>query len=235
MSDVLAIIPARTNSRGIPNKNFAKLAGHSPVFRAIQCCDDAGIPFVLTTDGLVRMSTRPLQPSEYLIRDKALAQDDTPMIDVVRHALANTLGGPDQIVLLVQPTQPLRTPKHLRDAVKWMQAGARSVVSVTDTEPYERTMVLDDEGNLKTFVRHPLDFKERRQEADPLYRRDGTVYAFRRADATCPSAHYSAMPWYTSPCRPLFIPKDETTELDTPEDWRIAEARLMSRHAAMAR
>jgi CMP-N-acetylneuraminic acid synthetase len=229
MSDVLAIIPARVGSKGIPNKNFRMLSGESPVKRAAQCVLAAGITRAfITTDhptflGIVRdtLNTPSLQ------RPEALAKDDTPMIDVVRDVLARIPGPDDQIILLVQPTQPLREPKHLKDAIRLMEnPHTMSVVSVVDTESPERMMYIDSTGHLTSWDDHGV--RERRQSAAPGCRRDGTVYGFRRRNAGL-----TREPWYLYPCVPLIVPKSETCELDTPDDWAIAEIRLAAKEALL--
>jgi N-acylneuraminate cytidylyltransferase len=154
-------------------------------------------------------------------RPAHLAQDDTPMIDVVRDFLEVMPGSPDEIILIVQPTQPLREPKHLKEAIRLMDAGARSVVSVVECESPSRMMVFAPElGDMRPYEDYP-EPTERRQQAEPVLRRDGTVYAFRRRDV-----NDVMLPWYRHPCIPLMVPKIETCELDTPDDWAIAELRL---------
>jgi CMP-N,N'-diacetyllegionaminic acid synthase len=126
---VLALVPARSGSKGIPGKNFRELAGLTPVRRVVNVaiaarCEDV----VVTSDAYDWFDA---MGAGYLKRPDSLAQDDTPMIDVVKHALTEIHGAPGQIVLLLQPTQPLREPKHLQAAVALLrESQADSVVSV---------------------------------------------------------------------------------------------------------
>ena len=93
---VLAIVPARAGSKGIPNKNFAPLAGISPLRRALDCaatarCDEV----VISSDALVAEHLPPFhdgEPFSILPRPAELAQDDTPMVDVVAHVLREIPG-----------------------------------------------------------------------------------------------------------------------------------------------
>jgi CMP-N-acetylneuraminic acid synthetase len=224
MSDVLAIIPARFDSKGITAKNFRHLAGTTPVQRAVDCCAAAHVRSIVTTDYAAHATNW-----MWIERPAHLAQDETPMIDVVRHALSTIHGPEDEIILLVQPTQPLREPKHLKEAIRLMEQGAASVVSVTDTESPERMMVygpstFDLVSYLDAYDDLPI---ERRQDGQEVLRRDGTVYAFRRGFAQ------KCIPWYLHPCVPLMVPKSETCELDTPDDWAIAEIRLAAKEALL--
>ena len=251
MSAVLALIPARSGSKGIPNKNFAPLAGAAPVCRAIRCAAavEGIVQVVVTSD---RQNSPDLKDSMRFIYDcctgggkvclldrpAELAQDDTPMIDVVKHALAAIPGPPDQIILLIQPTQPLRKPLHLTQAVDLLRSsGADSVVSVVELplthSPHFACFVAADADGEPYLVpwlwEH--DFKHsdklfrwqdmpRRQDARPAHIRDGTVYAFWRNTVE----QYGHI--YGRDVRPLIIPASETCSLDTPEDWSEVERRL---------
>src|SRR3990167_10504623 len=114
-----ALVPARRDSKGVPRKNFQPIAGWlSCADRALLCARHAGVPasqIILSTD-----ADYPEEPPHaeiafrLLKRPAALAQDTTPMLDVVRHAMAEYPGDSDDIWLIVQPTQPLREPKHVQ-------------------------------------------------------------------------------------------------------------------------
>ena len=138
MARTIALIPARSGSKGIPGKNFRPFAdGLCCADRALLCARQAGIAAIdlfLCTD-----YDYPEEPPiaeiafRMIHRPPELAQDDTPMVDVVRHALAHPYvsGDDDDIIVLLQPTQPFRTPNHIREAVKLLRdEGADSVVSV---------------------------------------------------------------------------------------------------------
>ena len=218
------MIPARQSSKGIPGKNFRPLSpgGHSAAELALRCAFEAGCdPVVYSSDWPVPSSVGPRLVA--IDRPRWLAQDDTPMMAVVQHALAQVPGPPEQIVVLLQPTQPLRQPHHVRLAIETLEAsGADSVVSVVPLEAtHNPDLVL-------AFDRHRLvDWQTggpptsiRRQDVRPGYLRDGTVYAFRRSTVL---THGSIYGLYV---QPLVIPRSESCPLDTPDDWLEAERRL---------
>ncbi len=124
------LIPARTGSKRVPNKNFKPLHpdGRCAVQMAIDCALLAGCRnIVVSTDqpppflAAVRWNRRPAE----------LAEDDTPMIEVVEYLVK---WFPASAYLLLQPTQPLRIPSHLRKAVYLLERhgswGTDSVVSI---------------------------------------------------------------------------------------------------------
>lgn len=233
---VLAIVPARAGSKGIPDKNFRPLAGGlSAVDLALRCARLAGIPshdIYLSTDaGYPEEPPDPQIAFRILTRPPELAQDDTPMIAVIQDVLARVPGPPDQIIVLLQPTQPVRRPEHVRDAIQLLEeTGADSVVSVVALPLAQSPDVLCEitpaglvpwpgRGQVETFwSEHTI---HRRQDARVAYQRDGTVYAFWRSNL---DYEYSTI--YGSRCVPLIIPASESCPLDTPDDWLDAERRL---------
>jgi CMP-N-acetylneuraminic acid synthetase len=160
------------------------------------------------------------------MRPAALAADDTPMVPVIQHALtelSQQRWSPD-IVVLLQPTSPLRRPDHIRDAVNLLcETGADSVVTVVEVPPHlspDYVMRIED-GRLKPFLAEGARVT-RRQDARPAYSRDGTVYAFRRSTIEKTAGIYG------DDCRPLLIDASDSLSIDSPSDWDEAE-RLLAR------
>lgn len=231
MSRVIALIPARGGSKGIPGKNFKPLAGRSPVNRAIDVAFEIREPVhvVLSGDGIenhITWTNRDSHPALiWIARPAELSTDTTSMNDVVRHALCGLDGDPYQIVVLLQPTQPLRQARHVDAAIDMLTSTcAESIVSVVQTESPERMYRINDER----LVPWNGISVERRQDAAIAYKRDGTVYAFWRQTF---NYHGNI---YGEDCRPLIIPASESCSLDTMDDWAEAERRLREReHAAV--
>lgn len=242
--NVIGLIPARENSKGIPKKNVTPLAGRSPMNRAMDVCHACiklGVmqDFYVTSDidwgGNERWFGQDpaYQIGHWLLRPPELAQDDTPMIDVVKHALAQIPGPPEQIIVLLQPTQPLRTPEHVKAAIALLESsGVDSVVSVVAlplTHSPDMVCEIQDgrllpwpgRGDVESYW--SIHCKTRRQDATPAYLRDGTVYAFRRENL-----NHEFGTIYGGDCRPLIIPASESCPLDSPADWADAERRLQA-------
>lgn len=232
MSTVLALIPARAGSKGIPGKNFRDLCGRSPLQRAWDCVLEAGCSprdIVITTDAASPHVNDDRAIEAYAWRPPELAQDNTPMIDVVKHALDITPGPGDQIILLIQPTQPLREARHVCAAVELLQtSGADSVVSVVDIGVRDAILYIQD-SQLHPLIEYysevcvSFTVPPARQHQPRAYKADGTCYAFRRATVTRYGTIYG---WTVCP---LIIPPEETCPLDTPFDWEEAERRLRAR------
>lgn len=147
------------------------------------------------------------------------------MLPVIEHAMAwlEGDGAKVDIVVLLQPTQPLRSAADVVTAVNRLkQEPCDSVVSVVPLPLQlcpDYVMRIDEEGRLVHFL--PEGAKvTRRQDARPAYIRDGTVYAFRAATLR----NYRSI--YGPVCRPLIIDPQSSVNLDSEEDWLEAERRL---------
>jgi N-acylneuraminate cytidylyltransferase len=214
----LAIIPARAGSQGIVGKNLRPFGGVPLMYRALaigqQTCDVACISTNLPH----------VEGSMIVRRPDELAQDDTPMLPVVQHALQYFVSrheSPDVVVLL-QPTQPLRTKLHVLEALRLLEeTGADSVVSVVQIPAHYSPDYAQKISKTNRLVPWdgllPGSGPTRRQDARPAYSRDGTVYVTRRQVIESGSL-------YGSYCVPLVIPSHESANLDVEDDWIRAEA-----------
>jgi CMP-N,N'-diacetyllegionaminic acid synthase len=229
MSRTIALVPAKSRSTGIPSKNWRPLAGGlSCVDLALLCARQADIPAIdiyLSTDA--EYPEEPPHPDiacRVLKRPAELAQDDTPMLAVVQHALQQLPGAEDDIILLLQPTQPFRTPEHLREAVRLLlDTQAESVVSVVELPLTHSPDMLGLIVGNRLAPWNEQGWPTRRQEATPAYKRDGTIYAFWRRTV---STHGSI---YGYDVRPLIIPPEQSCSLDTEDEWREVERRWKER------
>ena len=227
MPKILGLIPARGGSKGIPGKNIRLLNGKPLLYYAVQAANKSGLVdrLILTTDSNEIASTgRELGIEVPFLRPTELARDDTPMLPVIEHTLhfVEAQGWQPDIILLLQPTAPLRRGEHIQHAVELLtQTKCDSVVSVVEVPRHfapDFVLRLED-GKLKPFLDGPL--VTRRQDAHPAYSRDGTIYAFRRDMFVLKHNIYG------DDCRPLIIPGDQSCNLDTMDDWQEAEKMIM--------
>jgi len=230
MSLVLGIVPARGGSKGVPGKNIRLLAGRTLLDYAARVARESGVidRVILSTESSeVADAGRRAGLDVPFLRPATLAQDDTPMLPVVQHAI-DTLAGeswqPD-IVVLLQPTSPLRRPGHVRDAVTMLRAtNADSVVTVVEVPRHlspDYVMRIDSE-RLVPFLPEGARVV-RRQDARQAYSRDGTVYTCWRRTLE----RFGSI--YGDDCRPLLIDARDSLSIDSPDDWDEAERLLASR------
>ena len=139
MVKYLSIIPARGGSKGIPNKNIVNIAGKPLIQYTIEAALNSKSLHSLiisTDDKKIAEVGKNCGVEIPFMRPAKLARDDTPAIDVVLHALdwlkENDSYEPDAVVLL-QPTSPLRTEKHIDEAIQlFVEENADTVVSIVE-------------------------------------------------------------------------------------------------------
>jgi CMP-N-acetylneuraminic acid synthetase len=227
MSKILGIIPARGGSKSIPNKNLRELAGRPLLAYTRDAAIAAGVidRLVLSTDSeTIAELGRSLGIEAPFLRPSELAQDDTPMFPVLQHTVRELEGdqwSPD-IVVVLQPTSPLRTPAHINLAVRQLQeADCDSVVSVVEIPHMyapQKALKLSN-GSLKFWLADGRRIT-RRQELEPAYAREGTIYTMWRGVLMEKNSIYGDR------CLPLILNQNESLNLDDPEDWRRVEERL---------
>lgn len=136
---VLAVVPARGGSKGLPGKNLRSLAGLPLVVHSVRAAEAMRTVtrcVVSTDDPQVAAVAREHGADVPWLRPAALATDDTPMAPVLRHALAaveNEEGHPYDAVVLLDPTSPARVPPEVDAAVERLLDSAHldGVISVS--------------------------------------------------------------------------------------------------------
>jgi len=223
---ILGVIPARRGSKGVRNKNVRPLAGKSLIERTHECAVQAGVldRVVLSTDDPAAMKiAQRIGLEAPFCRPAELAGDETPMIDVVIHALDTLEAGgymPDA-VLLLQPTSPLRKPEHIRQAVGLLDGydSVCSVVPLPKTHCPHHVMRIRDNATLDYFLPEGARYT-RRQDVPQAYVREGTVYLTRVGVLRCRRSFYGDR------CRPMVLDESESLSIDNESDWLAACRRL---------
>ena len=224
MTSVLALIPARGGSKGVPRKAVRPLAGKPLIgwtIEAALACPDLERVVVTTEDTEIMAVSREFGAEVPFRRPAELAGDTTPGIEPVVHALdwlAQHEGYRPDWVLLLQPTSPLRTAGDISAAVAL--AGARdadSVVGVTEADPHPLwTKALDDDGLLREWL--PDDGGHtRRQDLPPLVALNGAIYLTRR------DVLLARRSWYGDRTAAYVMPPERSLDIDTPWDFHLAE------------
>lgn len=186
---LLAVIPARGGSKGVPRKNIRPVAGRPLIawtIAAARAARSLSRIVVSTDDAEIAAISRDLG-AEVVMRPPELAADDTPTLPVLRH-VAETLetaeGWACDAVMTLQPTSPLRTARHIDEAAALFAADASadslvSCIPVPHIFHPRSVMRLDADGSLRPFLDGPL--VTRRQDKEPVFARNGAaVYITRR-------------------------------------------------------
>ncbi len=177
---VLALIPARGGSKRLPRKNILLLKGKPLIGWSIDAAKESRYidEIIVSTDdqeiadiaSLYGTTVPELRP-EYLSTDTAKTES------VLVYSLEKFGDGVD-ILILLQPTSPLRTTKHIDEALElFTEKQALSVVSVTPCEHSPMwSNTLPEDGAMVDFLRP--DSLSRSQDLDTFYRLNGAVYVF---------------------------------------------------------
>ncbi len=224
---VLAVVPARGGSKGVPRKNVRLIAGKPLLAYTAEAALASGVcdRVVLSTeDPEIAEVGAALGLEVPCLRPAHLATDESAMLPVIQHMLETLKQEPwrPDIVLILQPTSPLRRPEHIRRAVETLtRERSDSVVTVVELPRHlspDYVMRLVD-GRLVPFL-HEGARIARRQDARVAYVREGTVYAcWRTTIERCGSI-------YGDDCRPLVLDAYESLSIDTMDDWQNAERTL---------
>jgi CMP-N-acetylneuraminic acid synthetase len=227
---LLGLITARAGSKGLPGKNVKPLSGKPLIAYTIEAAQRSGAfdRLILSTDDAQAAAiARSLGCDVPFERPADLARDDTPHLPVVQHAVAwlaeHDHYRPD-LVMILQPTSPLRQPHHIREAVDLIaRTGASSVVSVSAPPAHYhplRMLRVDESGEARLFVTgEPVRQRvKRRQELAPAWAINEAIYLLRSsvlADAD-PSL-------YGDRCVAYVMPPAYGLSIDTPEDFADVE------------
>lgn len=184
---MLAVIPARGGSKGLPGKNVRPLMGlpliaHS--IRLARLCPEVTRCVVSTDSDEIAAVARAHGGDVPFLRPAALAQADTPMWPVLQHALAEAErleGSRYDLLLLLDPTSPTRLPGDVRDAAALLSDDDDGIVSVSEPEfnPLWHT-VIEKDGRMADWLPQAAAIS-RRQDAPAIYRINGLLYLWRAA------------------------------------------------------
>jgi N-acylneuraminate cytidylyltransferase len=217
---ILGLITARGGSKGVPGKNIRALGGKPLIAWTIEAAgSSAYIDEVVVSTDCARIAevARSCGCTVPFIRPAELATDAATSVDVVRHAIANSDGG-FEIIVLLQPTSPLRTAHDIDACIRLcIKQGGASVVSVApvDKSPYWMFHLNEDR------VMHPFLSPDgvdwRRQDCPPLYALNGAVYVFTVA------RFLEVNRFVDTTTRGYVMPADRSIDIDTELDFAVCE------------
>ena len=179
---VLGVISARGGSKGLPRKNLAPFRGEPLIRWTIDAARSSSLldRVILSSDDPEIIAVAAAAGCEApFVRAPELSSDDASSLDVVLDAVARVTGY--DIVVLLQPTSPLRAGADIDGVLETMAAAAAdSCVSVVAaaTHPY-LTYRTDSQGRAVAYLERPPEVGPRRQDFPPAFSLNGAVYAAR--------------------------------------------------------
>ncbi|MGZ3769098.1 MAG: acylneuraminate cytidylyltransferase family protein [Bdellovibrio sp.] len=227
---VLAIIPARGGSKGLPRKNIRDLCGKPLIAWSIEqalACAEIDKTVVSTDDEEIAQIAKNFGAEVPFMRPEPLASDTASSADVILHALDfyADKGQHYDVIVLVEPTSPLREVDDLSGAINQLikSPGLRSVVGVSAVESNHPSFLFRvQEGELRPYLgKQPTGL--RRQDIEELFFLEGSVYV---SDV---EVFREKRSFYHEKTGPWIVPRYKSLEIDEIVDLITAEALMSAR------
>lgn len=226
---LLALIPARGGSKGLPNKNILECAGKPLIEWSISAAKNVNFiddVLVSTDSEAIASVSKRAGASVPFLRPDELATDDSSMLDAVKHAWENHLNANGEhfdYLVLLQPTSPLRTSAHINDAIDFYFRNRKSENDILASvypvsQKYGWLMQSADPSG---YIRFCLDVGSKnpqRQNLNPYYLPNGAIFIVKG------SALGDSL--YRDNTLPFVMAASDSIDIDTRDDFKDAETRL---------
>lgn len=218
----LAIITARSGSKGLKDKNIRQLKGKELMAYSILAAQKSGMfeeIYVSTDSDLYADIARKWGANVPFLRSESISGDKASSWDAVREAVAEyeKMGKAFDTITLLQPTSPLRTAEDICKGYALLEEKkADYVVSVCEMEHSPLwSNVLPDTCSMEGFMDSEAD--KPRQELPVYYRLNGALYIVRTQCLAEP------MDWYGKKSFAYIMPRERSIDIDTIMDFKMAE------------
>ena len=219
----IVVIPARGGSKRIPRKNIRRFHGQPMLAYPIQTAQRSGCcqrVIVSTDDPEIATIAREYGAETPFMRPAELSDDYTGTGAIMRHALQWLDAhdhSPDYVCCLYATT-PLLRAATLRRGLLALQAAPDKAYAFTVTAfdfPIQRGLRIHAEGHVEPLW--PEHIPKRSQDLEPCYHDAGQFYWAR------PQAYRDKLPMFSRHALPIILPRHEVVDIDTEDDWLIAE------------
>lgn len=226
---ILYVIPARLGSKGLPGKNIKLLDGKPLISHSIISAQQSKYPgkIIVSTDDQKIMDVAKEYGAEIpFVRPLELATDSATSIDVLFHALSfyKEQGDDFDLIILLQPTSPLRLPEDIDCAIDlFLKKNAQAVVSVCENEHNPLwSNTIPGTGSMKDFIKPEINGLNR-QQLPKFYRLNGAVYV-STIDAIIKNKSFIHEGTYS-----YEMPTARSVDIDLEIDFSLAECILKSK------
>jgi len=230
-SDLLILIPARSGSKSIPNKNTILLSGEPLLSWTAKVAIDSDLSknIVLSTDSdKIAQLGKELGLQVPFIRPKDLAQDRTLQLDVIKHAvtlLSENFNMKFNSIMLLQPTSPFRSRESIVKSYDYFcKYNADTLITISDVSKFApSTKYLVEKSLLPDLFQLELLSNEKqnrgtlRQDFEQVWWRNGSIYIFKTDTLLNSNSLYGG--------KTIGMPTNsvESINIDTPEDLALAK------------
>tara|TARA_Y100000589_G_C27187245_1_gene643203 strand:+ start:203 stop:910 length:708 start_codon:yes stop_codon:yes gene_type:complete len=186
---ILAVVPARGGSKGIPRKNLKKVCGKSLINHAAQICKSLSwidCSILSTDDHEMAEEGKKYGLKIPFLRPKDLASDNTNSIDMWRHAwleTENKMKTKFDISILLEPTSPMRRKEDIENCINYLIKKNHSGVATVSLMPAhfrpQKTLKINEKGMIEFYLQNDNSYSLR-QNIPKYYYRNGICYALTR-------------------------------------------------------
>lgn len=224
---VLSIIPARSGSKGIPNKNIIKIKNKFLIDYTIDIsinCPYIDFTFVSTDSIKIKKISEKRGLSIPFLRPKSLSTDKSNIIDTITYSL-NKLEALHNIkydiILILQPTSPLRIEMDVYKSLKLIKDKKfkyDSVISITKYNGISPNIMYLTKGKYINLIRKNTYFQ--RQQYEKVFFRNGLVYAIKRETILKKKSIFGKKIGF------IETPFERSINLDTKTDLKILKKKI---------
>lgn len=214
----IAIIPARSGSKGLKDKNIIDIGGMPLIAYSINAAKESGIfsRIIVSTDSAEYGQISEHYGAEVMYRGEKLSGDSATTFMVIEDVLMRLEREYDYFVLL-QPTSPMRNRRHIQEAASLFEskhAGFDFLVSVKEAE-HAQVLVkpIDQDGSLKYF---DTDFSNYRRQGFKEYSPNGAIF-IGKGDAYLQQKHF-----FGKKSLAYFMSRVDSIDIDDELDYRLA-------------
>lgn len=225
MFNALLIVPARSGSKGVVDKNIRPLGGQPLLAWTAQAIQQAGFPestAIVSTDSAEYASVGQRYGLQApFLRPADISGDTATAMEVIEHAIdwyRQEFSTLPELTFWLQPTSPFRGVACLRQAWQTLQARqADAVVACTAIHRDLTTLFRRQQGYLRALD-EVQPTQTARQQIDPLLTPNGALYAYKT------EVLLAQRSFYPDKTVPLLMNAIQSLDIDTELDWSIAEA-----------
>ncbi|PIP53110.1 CMP-N-acetlyneuraminic acid synthetase [Candidatus Beckwithbacteria bacterium CG23_combo_of_CG06-09_8_20_14_all_34_8] len=216
----LGFIPAKKNSKRLPNKHHKLLCGIPIVQHTLQAAKDALLLddiFISTDDKKIVQYAENIGIVVGSLRPQNIAKDTTPILDVIKYSVEKLENKGNKVsnIVLLQPTSPLRNANHIDQAIQYYKetnADTLSSVSLDKNYPWLWKLSADRIIPLCSYE----EMAKQRHENPIVYAENGAIFIFNRKLLDKNTI-------YGNKVVPFILDVKSSVDIDTEEDFKFAQ------------
>lgn len=217
----IAIIPARSGSKGLKDKNIIDLCGKPLIAYSIEAALETRLfdHVIVSTDSEHYAEIAQHYGAEVMMRGEALSNDKATTFMVLEDILKNRLQESIDYFVLLQPTSPLRTSKHITEAIEKFESKIEHFDFLVSMKEAEHAKVLvnpiDDDESLKYF---DTDFSNYRRQGYKDYSPNGAIFIAK------PDSYLEQKHFFGAKTLSYIMSAEDSVDIDGALDLVVAKA-----------